>query len=24
MDTYREMVMLTEMWNSGSAPWSIK
>jgi glucose-1-phosphate cytidylyltransferase len=24
MDTYREMVILTEMWNSGSAPWSIK
>jgi len=24
MDTYREMVMLTDMWNSGSAPWSMK
>lgn len=24
MDTYREMIMLTEMWNSGSAPWSLK
>jgi hypothetical protein len=23
MDTYREMLLLNEMWKSGTAPWSI-